>query len=114
MALVTHLFTISRFLSPFPSIAFSSFRSPRTSFSTDTSGKKKKKDVDDLLIANNKWVTHVLRDDPNYFSRSAEIQNPEFLFIGCSGSSIIIFFLSYCSLKRVVPSHCQTRECLLI
>ncbi len=51
----------------------------------------KSKDLNSInkLIENNKkWATEVIKDDPEYFSRLAEVQKPEFLWIGCSDSRV--------------------------
>jgi carbonic anhydrase len=39
-----------------------------------------------LLLANKAWVEEKLKIRPDYFSRQAEAQTPEFLWIGCSDS----------------------------
>jgi carbonic anhydrase len=36
-----------------------------------------------------KWVDTVLQQDPQYFSRCAEAQKPEYLWIGCSDSRVV-------------------------
>src|SRR6195952_4170394 len=41
-----------------------------------------------LLLENKAWVYETLMDDPNYFSRLAVTQEPEFLWIGCSDSRV--------------------------
>lgn len=41
-----------------------------------------------LLLENKAWVYETLMDDPDYFSRMADIQEPEFLWIGCSDSRV--------------------------
>jgi carbonic anhydrase len=41
-----------------------------------------------LLKGNKKWVTDKTKDDPDYFTRQAEGQSPEYLFIGCSDSRV--------------------------
>mgnify|MGYP006282318951 CR=1 FL=1 len=41
-----------------------------------------------LLENNSAWVESVTRSDPNYFSRLAEQQAPEYLWIGCSDSRV--------------------------
>jgi carbonic anhydrase len=41
------------------------------------------------LIENNKrWAAEVIKEDPEYFSRLADVQKPEFLWIGCSDSRV--------------------------
>lgn len=44
--------------------------------------------VDRLLLENKAWVYETLMDDPEYFSRLAGSQEPEFLWIGCSDSRV--------------------------
>lgn len=39
-----------------------------------------------LLLANKAWVKGKLRIQPDFFTRRAETQTPEFLWIGCSDS----------------------------
>ena len=41
-----------------------------------------------LLENNSAWVESVTRSDPNYFSRLAGQQAPEYLWIGCSDSRV--------------------------
>src|ERR1044071_5338677 len=41
-----------------------------------------------LLLENKEWDTEKIQDDPEFFSRLAHIQTPEFLFIGCSDSRV--------------------------
>lgn len=41
-----------------------------------------------LLLENKAWAAEQVVDDPNYFRRLAQIQNPEFLWIGCSDSRV--------------------------
>ena len=41
-----------------------------------------------LLLENKAWVYETLMDDPDYFSRLAYDQEPEFLWIGCSDSRV--------------------------
>jgi carbonic anhydrase len=41
-----------------------------------------------LLLENKAWANEKVQDDPEYFSRLAEIQTPEFLWIGCSDSRV--------------------------
>jgi carbonic anhydrase len=41
------------------------------------------------LLANNRaWAERVCREDPEYFSRLANQQHPEYLWIGCSDSRV--------------------------
>ncbi|MEI6947902.1 carbonic anhydrase [Paraflavisolibacter sp. H34] len=41
-----------------------------------------------LLLENKAWAAEKIADDPEYFNRLAEIQTPEFLWIGCSDSRV--------------------------
>ncbi|MDQ3276921.1 MAG: carbonic anhydrase [Bacteroidota bacterium] len=41
-----------------------------------------------LLLENKAWAQEKVTDDPDYFSRLAHIQQPEFLWIGCSDSRV--------------------------
>ncbi len=41
-----------------------------------------------LLLENKAWASEKVIDDPDYFSRLAHIQSPEFLWIGCSDSRV--------------------------
>jgi carbonic anhydrase len=41
-----------------------------------------------LLLENKAWVYETLMDDPDYFTRLAHDQEPEFLWIGCSDSRV--------------------------
>ncbi len=41
-----------------------------------------------LLLANKAWVVDKLSVHPDYFSRQAEHQKPEFMWIGCSDSRV--------------------------
>ncbi len=41
-----------------------------------------------LLLENKAWATEQIMDDPQYFSRLAKVQSPEFLWIGCSDSRV--------------------------
>ncbi|HOZ83926.1 MAG TPA: carbonic anhydrase [Niabella sp.] len=42
----------------------------------------------ELLKANQEWAADKLAVDPNFFLNLADIQNPEFLWIGCSDSRV--------------------------
>lgn len=42
----------------------------------------------DLLEANKQWADEIKQSDPTFFERLAEIQRPEFLWIGCSDSRV--------------------------
>ncbi|HMW65454.1 MAG TPA: carbonic anhydrase [Chitinophagaceae bacterium] len=41
-----------------------------------------------LLLENKAWAAEKVNDDPAYFSRLANLQVPEFLWIGCSDSRV--------------------------
>ena len=41
-----------------------------------------------LLLENKAWAAEQLMDDPQFFSRLAKVQTPEFLWIGCSDSRV--------------------------
>lgn len=41
-----------------------------------------------LLLENKAWAEEKVQDDPKYFSRLADIQRPDFLWIGCSDSRV--------------------------
>ena len=41
-----------------------------------------------LLHNNEKWAKEAVDKDPDYFSRLANVQTPEFLWIGCSDSRV--------------------------
>ncbi len=41
-----------------------------------------------LLIENKAWANEKVEADPEYFSRLAKLQTPEFLWIGCSDSRV--------------------------
>jgi carbonic anhydrase len=41
-----------------------------------------------LLKDNKTWAAHMLSGDPDYFNRLAQLQSPEFLWIGCSDSRV--------------------------
>ena len=45
-------------------------------------------DLHRLLENNRQWVRERLDADPEYFTRNAKSQTPEFLFIGCSDSRV--------------------------
>ncbi len=42
----------------------------------------------DLLDHNIRWATAKTRDDPQYFSRLSALQEPDYLWIGCSDSRV--------------------------
>lgn len=41
-----------------------------------------------LLLMNKAWAREMVEEDPEYFSRLAHLQTPEFLWIGCSDSRV--------------------------
>ncbi len=41
-----------------------------------------------LLLENKAWAQEMVAHDPDYFKRLAELQSPEFLWIGCSDSRV--------------------------
>jgi carbonic anhydrase len=41
-----------------------------------------------LLDNNRQWSERMVRDDPAFFSRLANQQNPKYLWIGCSDSRV--------------------------
>jgi carbonic anhydrase len=41
-----------------------------------------------LLLENKAWASEKVLDDPDYFNRLANIQTPEFLWVGCSDSRV--------------------------
>src|SRR5215213_3204592 len=41
-----------------------------------------------LLLENKAWAAEKTQDDPEYFERLAQLQSPEFLWIGCSDSRV--------------------------
>lgn len=46
------------------------------------------KPYEKLLLENKAWAAERLQDDPEYFNRLANIQTPEYLWIGCSDSRV--------------------------
>ncbi len=44
--------------------------------------------LSDLLQHNMRWATQKRQADPNYFERLAALQQPEYLWIGCSDSRV--------------------------
>jgi carbonic anhydrase len=46
------------------------------------------KTFEKLLLQNKAWAAENTANDPTYFKRSAHIQTPEFLWIGCSDSRV--------------------------
>ena len=41
-----------------------------------------------LLLENKAWAAEKISEDPAYFNRLADVQSPEFLWIGCSDSRV--------------------------
>lgn len=41
-----------------------------------------------LLLENKAWATEKIQDDPEFFQRLVDIQQPEYLWIGCSDSRV--------------------------
>jgi carbonic anhydrase len=46
------------------------------------------KTIEKLLLENKAWANERVQDDPGFFKRLEKIQNPEFLWIGCSDSRV--------------------------
>ena len=46
------------------------------------------KSYERLLLQNKAWAAEQLDQDPEYFARRAQVQTPEFLWIGCSDSRV--------------------------
>lgn len=46
------------------------------------------KTFEKLLLENKAWAEERVQDDPDYFNRLADLQTPEFLWIGCSDSRV--------------------------
>lgn len=46
------------------------------------------KTIDDLLLGNRSWARQQVAGDPGYFERLAHLQQPEFLWLGCSDSRV--------------------------
>ena len=44
--------------------------------------------IDELFSANRKWADRMHREDPQFFSRLANLQSPELLWIGCADSRL--------------------------
>jgi carbonic anhydrase len=47
-----------------------------------------KRTYERLLLENKAWATEKLAEDPTFFSRLANVQTPEILWIGCSDSRV--------------------------
>lgn len=46
------------------------------------------KKYNQLLLSNKVWASEKVSDDPDFFKRLADVQSPEFLWIGCSDSRV--------------------------
>lgn len=46
------------------------------------------KKYEQLLLQNRAWVEEKLQDDKDYFNRLANVQKPDFLWIGCADSRV--------------------------
>ena len=46
------------------------------------------KPYEKLLESNKNWATAKVKEDPEFFSRLANVQTPEYLWIGCSDSRV--------------------------
>lgn len=47
-----------------------------------------RKEIETLLENNRAWAERVCRDDPDFFKRLSNQQNPDYLWIGCSDSRV--------------------------
>ncbi|OCG27748.1 carbonate dehydratase [Gilliamella sp. wkB108] len=45
-------------------------------------------DVNDLIRFNHEWSEKIKQEDPEFFKQLAVVQNPKFLWIGCSDSRV--------------------------
>jgi len=45
-------------------------------------------DLKHLLAKNRAWAARITAEDPDFFSSLAQVQNPEYLWIGCSDSRV--------------------------
>ncbi|MAR71384.1 MULTISPECIES: carbonate dehydratase [unclassified Halomonas] len=45
-------------------------------------------DIDNLLANNRAWADRICQEDPDFFTRLAQQQSPEYLWIGCSDSRV--------------------------
>lgn len=50
--------------------------------------KTNMKTYEKLLLKNKTWAKQKIADEPDYFNRLANLQTPEFLWIGCSDSRV--------------------------
>ena len=46
------------------------------------------KSLDHLLANNRAWADKIRKEDPQFFEKLSKIQNPEYLWIGCSDSRV--------------------------
>jgi len=44
--------------------------------------------LDNLLAGNKQWAENIKKSDPAFFEKLSELQNPEYMWIGCSDSRI--------------------------
>ncbi len=44
--------------------------------------------LDKLLQNNREWADRITKEDPTFFEQLSEVQNPEYLWIGCSDSRV--------------------------
>jgi len=44
--------------------------------------------LDECFAANRRWAENTVREDPQFFERLANLQNPDLLWIGCSDSRL--------------------------
>lgn len=65
---------------------------PKTTLPTSKTAKQLKKETlkpYEILLKNNKeWAEETVKKDPDFFHRLANVQKPEFLWIGCSDSRV--------------------------
>jgi carbonic anhydrase len=65
---------------------------PKTKLSgapgTEKPRKTANKPYEQLLLNNREWAKSEVEKDPEYFHRLADVQNPKFLWIGCSDSRV--------------------------
>mgnify|MGYP005860075723 CR=1 len=45
-------------------------------------------DFNRIFQNNERWIAEKLANDPAYFNKIAQGQNPDFLYIGCSDSRV--------------------------
>src|ERR1051325_5146394 len=46
------------------------------------------KSYEKLLLQNKDWAKEKIKDDPDFFKRLSSLQQPEYLWIGCSDSRV--------------------------